>query len=246
MSRTFAANFAPSRVRRVVQQVAVILEHRAAAGGVDDDRVDVRVELRPNAAQFGRGELPGPAPPGRRDSAARRSRPGARHPHLAAVLLQHLGGRHGRLREEGVGGAADEQGDARPPRPLGRQHLRQLAVVRLQRRQHLLHLPQRPRQQLEQADASASGRRARATAAAAAAPAPSASAGVGRQVEQHQPLQPARASCRSAAVFAMCMRNGSISLPYCTPEGQADSQARHPGTGRGGCAPRRRARAGRR
>ncbi len=57
----------------------------------------------------------------------------ARHPDLAAVLLQDAGRRQGRLREEGVGGAADEQGDAGSLLPLGRQHLRQPAVMRLQR-----------------------------------------------------------------------------------------------------------------
>ena len=48
-----------------------------------------------------------------------------------------------------------------------------------------------------------------------------------RDVEEQPALQ---ADCSrpgsAGSVFAMCMRNGSISLPYCTPEGQADSQAR--------------------
>ena len=38
---------------------------------------------------------------------------GARNPDLAAVALQHAGGVQVRLREEGVGGAAGEQGHAR-------------------------------------------------------------------------------------------------------------------------------------
>ena len=100
--------------------------------------------------------------------------------------------------------AAGEQGDPRPPLALGRQHLRQPAVVRLQPRQHVLHLPQRLRQQPEQAELARAAGRGRSVAAAGRAPGPSASRPrVRGQVEQHEPLQP-RQRLRRRAVLAMC------------------------------------------
>ena len=65
----------PSRfvVRLRREDVGVVLEHRAAAGGVDDDRVDLgRVETPPGFAAPGRG----PAARRPSGSGSRRSRPG--------------------------------------------------------------------------------------------------------------------------------------------------------------------------
>ena len=73
MSLTLATNRAARVVVGGGQEVGVVLEHRAAAGGVDDDRVElVGVErLRCSA-----GPGPGRAPRRPSDSGSRRSRPG--------------------------------------------------------------------------------------------------------------------------------------------------------------------------
>ncbi len=51
-------------------------------------------------------------------------------------------------------------------------------------------------------------------------------AGVGKQVVEDQPLEQAGTLGRPVCRAARATLNGSISLPYCTPDGQADSQAR--------------------
>ena len=162
------------RVRGLLQQMAVFLEHRTAAAGVVDDGIDLG-ELLAEGVAVGGGELLGRLDESgvivQRAAAAL----GARNPHLAAVALQHAGGGQRRLREEGIGGAADEQGHARPPSSLRRQQFRQSAVVRRQTRHDLLHAPQRRRQ--EPAHAAAPRRPAPAAATNAAAPAPSACGG---------------------------------------------------------------------
>src|SRR6185437_270 len=71
----------------------------------------------------------------------------ARYPHVAAVALEDASGGQRRLREKRISGAADEQGHARPPRALGRQQLRQPAMVRCQSRNDVVHASQRGRQQ---------------------------------------------------------------------------------------------------
>ena len=113
MSLTLAVNRAACVVLGGGQDVGVILEHRAAAGGVDDDRVDV---LRPERGHVPPGQLERRLLDARvvMDRAA--ADLAARDHDLAAVLLEDPGRRRVGLGEHGVGDAAEEQRD---PRPLG-------------------------------------------------------------------------------------------------------------------------------
>ena len=120
MSLTLATNRAAASWSASPEQVRVVLEHRAAAGGVDDDGVElVGVE--------GGDVLPGQGQGGRLD--ARVIVDGAaaglrrRDDDLAAVLLEDAGGGGVGLGEHGVGHAAEEEGHARPLRADRRQDL---------------------------------------------------------------------------------------------------------------------------
>ncbi len=121
MSRTLAAKLAPAAAAgRVVQQVAVVLEHGPAAGGVDDDGVHL-VGHRPGLTErgaVGRGKLLGRLLQGGVVVQGPAAALAARDPDLAAVALQHAGGGQVRFGENGVGGAAGEQGHPRPPLAL--------------------------------------------------------------------------------------------------------------------------------
>ena len=93
------------------EHVGIVLEHRAAAGRVDDDRVEaVGVEGRHVPPRQGECRLldAGVIVDG---TAADLS---ARDHDLAAVLLKHPGRRGVGLGEHGVGHAAEEEGDAGP------------------------------------------------------------------------------------------------------------------------------------
>src|SRR5690606_15264352 len=98
---------------RAGEEVAVIPEHRPAAGGVDDDGVEL---LDREGGEILAGEVE------RRLLAARMvmDRPAARlagRDHdLAPVLLEDAGRRGGRAGEHRIADAAEEQDDASPPR----------------------------------------------------------------------------------------------------------------------------------
>ena len=127
--------------------MAVVLEHRAATGDVVDDRVE--------SLHWKRGQvLVG-------ERSCRLARAGVkvdrtaadlrlRHMHVAAILLQHAGGRPIHVAEHRVADAAGEQRDRRPAPADRRQKLRQRSFVPLRRRQHVDHLPQLRRQQVRQ------------------------------------------------------------------------------------------------
>ena len=123
----------------VVPVVAVVFEHRPAAGDVVDDRVEP-VGLESGAVLV--GEL-----------ACRLARAGVevnrpaadlrwRHVDVAAVVLQHAGRGPIDVAEHRVADAADEQRDRGPALADGGQELRQRAFVALRRRQHVDHPPQ--------------------------------------------------------------------------------------------------------
>ena len=122
MSLTLATNRAAASWSAAGQEVGVVLEHRAAAGGVDDDRVElVGVERRE--------VLPGEVERRALDARVVVDRPAAdlaaRDDDLAAVLLEDPGGRGVGLGEHRVGHAAEEQGHPRPLRADRRQDLGQ-------------------------------------------------------------------------------------------------------------------------
>ena len=64
---------------------------------------------------------------------------GGRHVHVAAVVLQHAGGRPVDVPKHRVADAADEQADRRPPLADRGQKFRQRAFVALRRREHVDH-----------------------------------------------------------------------------------------------------------
>src|SRR6266545_1983760 len=123
--------------------MVVVLEHRAAAGRIDDDRIHASVSRRQPRAE-GRAVLRRESPGGfflggvvvQRTAATLSTR----YPHLAAVALEHPRGGERGLGEEGVAGAADEQSHPRPPFAFRRQHLGQASVVRPQTWEHLVEL----------------------------------------------------------------------------------------------------------
>ena len=138
--------------RRGVQQVGIVLEHRPAPGRIRDDRVQF-VPLRATDAE--RRAVLGRERPGLAFFAAVVvQRPAAAlalgNPNIAAVGLEHLGGRVVRLRIQPVGDAPEEQPDFGPAWPDGREQFGQTAVVPLQWWQHPVHGLQRFRQQPEQ------------------------------------------------------------------------------------------------
>ena len=124
---TLATNACRGVVLGRGQDVGVVLEHRAAAGGVDDDRVDARRAERGHVLP---GQLQRRLLDARvvMDRAATRLAAGDHH--LASVLLEDPGGGRVGLGEHRVGDAAQEQGDPRPLRPDRRQDLRQVAPSR--------------------------------------------------------------------------------------------------------------------
>ena len=131
----------------VVPVMAIILEHRPAAGHVDDHGIDV---VEREGVEIGVGKL------SRRFILSGMEMDGAatrlflRHDHVAAVLLQDprrgpIGGP-----EDRVAHATGKQRHAGPPRTDGRQESRQRWLDLWQGWQHLDQLAQTRRQQLEQ------------------------------------------------------------------------------------------------
>ena len=119
---TFATNRAAASCSAGGQEVGVVLEHRAAAGGVDDDRVElVGVEGREVPPGEGQGGLLDPRVVMDRAAA---DLP-ARDDDLAAVLLEHARRGGVGLGVQGVGHAAEEQRNPRPLRADRRQDLGQ-------------------------------------------------------------------------------------------------------------------------
>ncbi len=131
------------------EEVGVVLEHRPAAGGVDDDGVEaVGVE----GGDVPAGEVQ------RRALDARMvvDRPAAALPRrdddLAAVGLEDPGGRGVGLGEHGVGHAPQEERDPGPPRADRREDGREPRSRARQRREHRLQPPEGWREELGQAN----------------------------------------------------------------------------------------------
>jgi hypothetical protein len=126
----------------VVPVMAVVLEHAAAAGDVDEDRID---PVRVKGGDVLVGQLPRRlARPG-----VEMDRPAAalslRHDDVATVFLEHAGGRPIGLAKHHVANAAGEQGHARGVCPW-RAENRAAAAAASQLRQHR-HQPAEPRRQ---------------------------------------------------------------------------------------------------
>ncbi len=140
----FGAPRAAGRLIGVVPVVAIFLEHRATAGNVVDDRVELPgQERRPILV----GKLAGRLA----QAAMEMDRPAAgligRHMDIAAIVLQHAGRRPIHVSKHRVAGAAEEQADGRAVLANRRKKLGERAFIALGRRQHLDHSPQIRRQQ---------------------------------------------------------------------------------------------------
>ena len=149
MSRTFAANACARVAPRLVleQQIAVLFERRAAAGRIDEDRVDLlALEARDERAREVLG-LIGPAAVQRKRTAAALP---ARHDDFAAFRAEHANRRGVHAREERALHAARDQRDARAPLALREREIRQRRerVAQLDRRRHRDELPQPQGQEL--------------------------------------------------------------------------------------------------
>ena len=122
--------------RKLVSDVAVIFQHRATAGDVDDDGIDV-VDVERGGVLLSelQGRFAGSAVIVDRSAADLI----ARHDNLTAVVLQHARGRPIRRPEHRVRYAAGEKCDSCAALADRRQHFRQLRRRRRQRRQQRLH-----------------------------------------------------------------------------------------------------------
>jgi hypothetical protein len=169
------------------EEMAVILQDRPAAAGVVDDRID-GIELAAEHLTVGVRQLLRLRDQPRMIMQRPAAHLPARNPHVAAVALEHARRGDRRLREERIGGAADEQHHLRAAFPLRGQQFRQPAVVRLQGRHDLLHRPERTRQEAAQAVHKAA--QADALQQPQRGEHPAHSPAVRRQVKQHPPLKP--------------------------------------------------------
>ena len=207
----------------VAQHVAVVLHRRAAAGGVDHDRV-VALERRDRRlGEAARSRRRRRAAAARRSSAARGAR-GPRSPRRRArAPWPRSRGRRTR--------AARSPGAGRPCRA---------ARPRAAKRSGSRRSARRAEASGESASSVASrgaSRRARGRAASFVRPSRCASAisgrrgaqpaGVGEERE-HEPAVGALARRAPVTLRSTCARVSSISLSYCTPDGQAVTQAMQP------------------
>ena len=224
MSLTLATNATASSCTAEGRICGVVLEHRAAAGGIDDDRVDAgRLERREIApGQLERRPLDSRVVI---DRAA--TRLSARDHDLAAVFLKDARRRRVGIGKHRVGHAAQEQGDACPLRSDRRQNLGQvdrasalslgsIACIRLRVGGKRRNRPDSFGPVKETDPLQQPGRRQRQL-------------DPGRNTETGDGESAAAASWSSgfpSPRSASAILKGSIILPYWTPEGQADSHAR--------------------